>query len=134
MKLFLLLGFIVLASATRTVEDLRELRRECMESLPENLRLELRELKYSKDEKIMKYVHCVAEKMDIFGEDGFQPDKMSEIYKNKISKEDLQAIADRCLKLYKRKDYSKSEELAYYQWTCMLEDDKFKQLFQKNTN
>lgn len=105
-----------------------------MESLPENLKLEIRDLKYSKDENVMKYVLCVSQKMDIFGEDGFQLDKMVEIYKNKISKEDLHAVADRCLKNHQRKDYSKSEELAYYQWTCMLEDNKFKQLFQKNTN
>lgn len=105
-----------------------------MESLPDDLKMELRELKYSRDEKIMKYVLCVAQKMEIFGEDGFIPDKMEEVYKNNITKEDLHEIADRCLKNYQRKDYSKSEELAYYQWTCMLEDSKFKQLFQKNTN
>lgn len=105
-----------------------------MESLPDNLREDLRQLIYTKDEQIMKFVLCVAEKMEIFGPDGFQPDKMEEVYKNKITKEELEAIADPCLKKYQRKDYAKSEELAYYQWTCMLEDSKFKKLFQKNTN
>lgn len=136
MKILLFLGLIVLASATagKTVEELRELRRECMQSLPEDLKQQLREIKYPKDEKIMKYCHCVADKMGIFNKDGFDPELMSEVYKNKISKEDLRAIADPCLKKYQSKDYSKVKELAYYQWTCMLEDEKFISLFRKNTN
>lgn len=121
-------------SAIKTPENLRELRRECMESLPTNLKEELQQLKYPRDEKIMKYVLCVAEKMEIFGQEGFIPDKMEEIYKSRITKEDLHTITERCLREYQRKDYSKSEELAYNQWICMMEDSKFKQLFQKNTN
>lgn len=105
-----------------------------MESLPTNLKQELQQLKYPKDEQIMKFVLCVAEKMELFGNDGFIVEKMHEVYKNKISKEDFKTITDRCLKDYQRKDYSKSEELAYYQWTCMMEDSKFKQIFKKNAN
>lgn len=105
-----------------------------MEILPAHLKHELNDLKYSRDEKIMKYILCVAEKMEIFNDDGFQPDRMAEVYKHKLSKEEIQTIAERCLKNYQRKDYSKSEELAYYQWTCMLEDERFKLLFKKNTN
>lgn len=114
------------------MEELRQVRKECGENLPDNIKHDLRDFKYSKDEKVMKYIHCVAEKLDIFGENGFDYEKMADFYSNKITKEELKEIADPCLKEFQRKDYSNHEELAYHQWTCMIKDNKFKQLFQKN--
>lgn len=73
----------------------------------------------------MNYVHCVAEGVDTFVKDGFEYQALSKIFK--MPEDDMKLLVDQCLNKFQYKDFSKHEELAYNQWMCLLENDKFRE-------
>lgn len=96
-----------------------------MELLSEDNKLAIKSFKYPKNDEILSYVHCVAEGFETFGKDGFEYLPLSKIFK--MPEDDMKLLVDECLNKYPYTNFSKHEELAYVQWMCLLENDKFKE-------
>lgn len=73
----------------------------------------------------MNYIHCVAEGAEAFGKEGYEYMPMAKIFK--MPEDEMKTLVDNCIKKFSYKDYTKHEELAYVQWLCLLENDKFKE-------
>ncbi|KAL5285373.1 Obp99c.2 family protein [Megaselia abdita] len=123
--LVFVLGVVALTSALKTAEESKLIRSTCLASMSEDNKLAVRNFKYPKNDEIMNYVHCVAEGVESFGKNGFEYEIMSKIFK--MPEDEMKLLVDECLKKFPYKDYTKHEELAYVQWLCLLENDKFKE-------
>lgn len=112
-------------SALKNAEENKLIRSKCAEPLSEDNKLAIRNFKYPKNEEIMNYIHCVSEGTDSFGKNGFEYEIMSKIFK--MPEDEMKLLVDDCINKFPYKDFSKHEELAYSQWMCLLESDKFKE-------
>lgn len=125
MRIFYSTNFFQKASALKTAEESKLIRSNCMASMSEDNKLLIRNFKYTKNDEIMSYIHCVAEGVESFGKNGFEYEPMAKIFK--MPDDEMKLLVDECINKYPYKDFTKHEELAYMQWICLLENDKFKE-------
>lgn len=109
----------------KSPEECKEIRLKCLANLSEDNKLAIKSFKYPKNDEVMNYVHCVAEGVETFGKDGFEYLALSKIFK--MPEDDMKPLVDQCLNQFQHKEFSKHEELAYVQWMCLLENDKFRE-------
>lgn len=109
----------------KTPEESKQIRLTCMASMSEDNKLAIRNFKYLKNDEIMNFVHCVSEGTETFGKNGYEYLAMSKIFK--MPEDEMKLLIDECSNKFPYKNYSKHEELAYVQWMCLLDNEKFKE-------